>query len=69
MGYGGNGSSSERPAQRCRTDDHPEYSLPSYRSPASGHPSASPSGLATPDANARLWRTITAILDGTIRKR
>ncbi|KAG7402789.1 hypothetical protein Forpi1262_v018881 [Fusarium oxysporum f. sp. raphani] len=38
-------------------------------SPASGHPSASPSGLATPDANARLWRTITAILDGTIRKR
>ncbi|EXK76727.1 hypothetical protein FOQG_18532 [Fusarium oxysporum f. sp. raphani 54005] len=35
----------ERPAQRRRTDDHPEYSLPPYGSPASGHPSASPSGL------------------------
>ncbi|EXA29530.1 hypothetical protein FOVG_18995 [Fusarium oxysporum f. sp. pisi HDV247] len=28
--------SNERPAQRRRTDDHPEYSLPPYRSPASG---------------------------------
>ncbi|KAF5592588.1 hypothetical protein FPCIR_5618 [Fusarium pseudocircinatum] len=37
--------SNERPAQRRRTDDHPEYSLPPYGSPASGHPSASPSGL------------------------
>lgn len=47
MGYGGEGMSSERPSQRRRTDDHPEYSLPPY-SPASvtsGHPSASPSGL------------------------
>ncbi|KAF4457501.1 hypothetical protein F53441_551 [Fusarium austroafricanum] len=45
MGYGGDALSSERPAQRRRTDDHPEYSLPPYGSPASGHPSASPSGL------------------------
>ncbi|EWG44392.1 hypothetical protein FVEG_05466 [Fusarium verticillioides 7600] len=37
--------SNERPTQRRRTDDHPEYSLPPYGSPASGHPSASPSGL------------------------
>ncbi|SCO54145.1 uncharacterized protein FFNC_15362 [Fusarium fujikuroi] len=37
--------SNERPAQRRRTDDHPEYSLPPYGSPASGHPSAFPSGL------------------------
>jgi hypothetical protein len=37
--------SNERPAQRRRTDDYPEYSLPLYGSPASGHPSASPSGL------------------------
>ncbi|KAL5592536.1 hypothetical protein FOBRF1_013562 [Fusarium oxysporum] len=37
--------SNERPAQRRRTDDHPEYSLPPYGSPASGHPSASPRGL------------------------
>ncbi|RGP81128.1 hypothetical protein FLONG3_776 [Fusarium longipes] len=47
MGYGGEGMSNERPSQRRRTDDHPEYSLPPY-SPASvtsGHPSASPSGL------------------------
>ncbi|KAL4726342.1 hypothetical protein ACLX1H_007022 [Fusarium chlamydosporum] len=47
VGYGGEGMSSERPSQRRRTDDHPEYSLPPY-SPASitsGHPSASPSGL------------------------
>ncbi|KAF5026278.1 hypothetical protein F66182_1628 [Fusarium sp. NRRL 66182] len=45
MGYGGDSLSSERPTQRRRTDDHPEYSLPPYGSPASGHPSASPSGL------------------------
>ncbi|KAG8665577.1 hypothetical protein FPOAC2_10653 [Fusarium poae] len=47
MGYGGEGMSNERPNQRRRTDDHPEYSLPPY-SPASvtsGHPSASPSQL------------------------
>ncbi|KAF5703966.1 hypothetical protein FGLOB1_8784 [Fusarium globosum] len=44
MGYG-DVLSNERPAQRRRTDDHPEYSLPPYGSPASGHPSASPSGL------------------------
>ncbi|EWZ77733.1 hypothetical protein FOXG_14137 [Fusarium oxysporum f. sp. lycopersici 4287] len=37
--------SNERPAQRRRTDDRPEYSVPPYGSPASGHPSASPSGL------------------------
>ncbi|KAH7252412.1 hypothetical protein BKA59DRAFT_453636 [Fusarium tricinctum] len=45
MGYGSDMMSSERPTQRRRTDDHPEYSLPPYGSPASGHPSASPSGL------------------------
>ncbi|KAJ4268786.1 hypothetical protein NW762_002854 [Fusarium torreyae] len=45
MGYGGDPLSNERPTQRRRTDDHPEYSLPPYGSPASGHPSASPSGL------------------------
>jgi hypothetical protein len=28
MGYGGDALSNERPAQRSRTDDHPEYSLP-----------------------------------------
>ncbi|KAH7267565.1 uncharacterized protein BKA55DRAFT_589934 [Fusarium redolens] len=44
MSYG-EALSNERPAQRRRTDDHPEYSLPPYGSPASGHPSASPSGL------------------------
>ncbi|RYC78296.1 hypothetical protein BFJ63_vAg18830 [Fusarium oxysporum f. sp. narcissi] len=37
--------SNERPTQRRRTDDHPEYSLPPYGPPASGHPSASPTGL------------------------
>ncbi|KNB18582.1 hypothetical protein FOXG_16086 [Fusarium oxysporum f. sp. lycopersici 4287] len=37
--------SKERPTQRRRTDDHPEYSLPPYGSPASGHPSASSSAL------------------------
>ncbi|KAF5657556.1 hypothetical protein FHETE_10362 [Fusarium heterosporum] len=45
MGYGGDMMSNERPTQRRRTDDHPEYSLPPYGSPASRHPSASPSGL------------------------
>ncbi|KAF4455922.1 hypothetical protein F53441_1860 [Fusarium austroafricanum] len=45
MGYGGDELSSERPAQRRRTDDHPEYSLPPYGPPASGHPSAPPRGL------------------------
>ncbi|KAF4342249.1 hypothetical protein FBEOM_3831 [Fusarium beomiforme] len=45
MGYGGDALSNERQAQRRRTDDHPEYSLPPYGSPASGHPSAFPSGL------------------------
>ncbi|KAG6990699.1 hypothetical protein FocnCong_v020193 [Fusarium oxysporum f. sp. conglutinans] len=38
----------ERPAKRRRTDDHPEYSLPPYESPASGHPSASRSGPPMP---------------------
>ncbi|KAG4274347.1 hypothetical protein FPRO04_14515 [Fusarium proliferatum] len=37
--------SNERSTQRRRTDDHPEYSLPPYRFSASGHPSASLSGL------------------------
>ncbi|RKL21433.1 hypothetical protein BFJ72_g14870 [Fusarium proliferatum] len=37
--------SNERPAQRRRTDDHPEYSLPPYGFSASSHPSTSLSGL------------------------
>ncbi|SCV61197.1 uncharacterized protein FFFS_15766 [Fusarium fujikuroi] len=37
--------SNERSTQRRRTDDHPEYSLPPYGFSASGHPSASLSGL------------------------
>ncbi|KAG7404227.1 hypothetical protein Forpe1208_v015905 [Fusarium oxysporum f. sp. rapae] len=45
MGYDGDALSNERPAQRRRTDGHPEYSLPPYGSPVSGHPSVSPNGL------------------------
>ncbi|KAK7571551.1 hypothetical protein V3481_018762 [Fusarium oxysporum f. sp. vasinfectum] len=45
MGYGGDTVSNARPVKRRRTDDHPEYSLPPYESPASGHLIASPSGL------------------------
>ncbi|KAI3573333.1 hypothetical protein IWW34DRAFT_810703 [Fusarium oxysporum f. sp. albedinis] len=45
MAYGGDTVSNERLVKRRRTDDHPKYSLPPYGSPASGHPSASPSGL------------------------
>ncbi|KAI8671624.1 BZIP domain-containing protein [Fusarium keratoplasticum] len=45
QGYGGDSSTGERPAQRRRTDDRPEFSIPSYGSPASIHPGASPSGL------------------------
>jgi hypothetical protein len=44
IGYGGDMISSERPTQRRRTDDHPEYSLPRYGSPANGRQSAFPSG-------------------------
>ncbi|KAF4467129.1 hypothetical protein FALBO_6002 [Fusarium albosuccineum] len=45
QGYGGDPSTGERPAQRRRTDDRPEFSIPSYGSPASVHPGASPGGL------------------------
>ncbi|KAM5351239.1 hypothetical protein ACJ41O_003962 [Fusarium nematophilum] len=45
QGYGGDPSSGERPAQRRRTDDRPEFSIPAYGSPASGHAGASPGGL------------------------
>ncbi|KAF5260791.1 hypothetical protein FOXYS1_8545 [Fusarium oxysporum] len=45
MGYGGDPVSNARPVKRRRTDDHPEYSLPPYESPANGHLIASPSGL------------------------
>ncbi|EXL65497.1 hypothetical protein FOPG_18274 [Fusarium oxysporum f. sp. conglutinans race 2 54008] len=45
MGYVGDPVLDERLAKRRRTDDHPEYSLPPYGSPASGYPIASPSGL------------------------
>ncbi|KAF6515218.1 hypothetical protein HZS61_005124 [Fusarium oxysporum f. sp. conglutinans] len=48
MGYCGDTISNERPVKRRRTDDHPEYSLPPYGSPASAHPSASPSGPPMP---------------------
>ncbi|KAG6990247.1 hypothetical protein FOFC_02740 [Fusarium oxysporum] len=39
--------SNERPPKRHRIGDRPEYSLPPYGSPASGHPCPSPSGLPT----------------------
>ncbi|SCV61180.1 uncharacterized protein FFFS_15749 [Fusarium fujikuroi] len=45
MGYGGDAVLNERPAQRRRIDDHPEYSLPLYGASASGHPIVSPGGL------------------------
>ncbi|KAM5360069.1 hypothetical protein ACJA88_014954 [Fusarium oxysporum] len=48
MGYGGDTVSNARPVKRRRTDDHPEYSLPPYGSPASAHPTASPSGPPMP---------------------
>ncbi|KAL5592918.1 hypothetical protein FOBRF1_013226 [Fusarium oxysporum] len=48
MGYGGNTVSNARPVKLRRTDDHPEYSLPPYGSPASAHPTTSPSGPPMP---------------------
>ncbi|SCV61330.1 uncharacterized protein FFFS_15899 [Fusarium fujikuroi] len=45
MGYGGDAVLSERPAQRRRIDDHPEYSLPLYGASVSGHSIVSPGGL------------------------
>jgi hypothetical protein len=48
MGYGGDTVSNERLVKRRRTDDHLEYSLPPYGSPASAHPNASPSGPPMP---------------------
>ncbi|VTT78667.1 unnamed protein product [Fusarium fujikuroi] len=45
MGYGGDAVLNERPAQRRRTVDHPEYSLPLYGASASGHAIVSPGGL------------------------
>jgi hypothetical protein len=44
MGYGGD----MRPTQRRRTDDHPEYSLPTYGSPASGYPATPMPGYGGP---------------------
>ncbi|KPM42621.1 hypothetical protein AK830_g3949 [Neonectria ditissima] len=38
-------SSAERPAQRRRTDDHPDFSMPVYGVPGGMHPSASPGAL------------------------
>lgn len=41
----GSDTSGERPAQRRRTSDRPDFAMPVYESPAGMHPGASPGGL------------------------
>ncbi|KAF7536683.1 hypothetical protein G7Z17_g13009 [Cylindrodendrum hubeiense] len=45
QGYQGDPSSGERPTQRRRTDDRPEFSMPIYSTPGGVHPGASPGAL------------------------
>ncbi|KAH8669261.1 hypothetical protein BGZ61DRAFT_498088 [Ilyonectria robusta] len=44
-GYPGEPSSGERPAQRRRTDDRPDFAMPIYSTPGGVHPGASPGAL------------------------
>ncbi|KAH7170208.1 hypothetical protein EDB81DRAFT_155767 [Dactylonectria macrodidyma] len=45
QGYPGEPSPGERPAQRRRTDDRPDFPMPMYSTPGGVHPGASPGAL------------------------